>query len=120
MNCLIVTFKLFYLLLQLINVFLQFKLFLIRVSYNGLVFSWHIFVSIYQFLLLNQFFQNLPFSIESFTIMFNNVRSNEIELVLLWDQTTVSLPIKQDIDSKVMAQIENLMNKNDKSKLKNI
>lgn len=58
--------------------------------------------------------QNLPFSIESFTIMFNNVRSNEIELVLLWDQTTVSLPIKQDIDSKVMAQIENLMNKDNK------
>jgi hypothetical protein len=58
--------------------------------------------------------QNLPFSIESFTIMFNNVRTNEIDLVLLWDQTTVSLPIKQDIDSKVMAQIENLMNKDNR------
>jgi Tfp pilus assembly protein PilF len=46
--------------------------------------------------------------------MFNNVRTNEIDLVLLWDQTTVALPIKQDIDSKVMAQIDNLMNKDNK------
>jgi len=58
--------------------------------------------------------QNLPFPIETFTIMFNNVRTNEIDLVLLWDQTTVALPIKQDIDSKVMAQIDNLMNKDNK------
>ena len=58
--------------------------------------------------------QNLPFPIESFTIMFNNVRANEVDLVLIWDQTTVALPIKQDIDSKVMAQIDNLMNKDNK------
>ncbi len=58
--------------------------------------------------------QNLPFPIETFTIMFNNVRTNEIDVVLIWDQTTVALPIKQDIDSKVMAQIDNLMNKDNR------
>lgn len=58
--------------------------------------------------------QNLPFPIESFMIMFNNVRSNEVDLVIAWDQTIVSLPIKQEIDTKIMGQIDNLMNKDNK------
>jgi Tfp pilus assembly protein PilF len=47
-------------------------------------------------------------------IMFNNVRSNEVDLVIAWDQTIVSLPIKQEIDTKIMGQIDNLMNKDNK------
>lgn len=58
--------------------------------------------------------QSLPFPIESFMIMFNNVRSNEVDLVIAWDQTIVSLPIKQEIDAKIMGQIDNLMNKDNK------
>lgn len=53
-------------------------------------------------------------SVETFQIMFGNVRTNEIDLVLSWDKTTVSLPIKQDIDSKIMGQIDNLMNKDNR------
>jgi hypothetical protein len=54
---------------------------------------------------------DLPFSIENFTIMFNNVSSNSCDLELIWDKTIVTLPVKMDIDSKIMAQIDNAMNK---------
>jgi hypothetical protein len=56
----------------------------------------------------------LPFSVESFTIVFDAVKANSINLVLLWDQTSVALPITTDIDSKIMAQINNSMNKDNK------
>jgi len=55
--------------------------------------------------------QELPFSVESFTLLFENVTSNSLTLDLIWDKTFVSLPISTDIDSKVMAQIDNAMNK---------
>lgn len=54
---------------------------------------------------------NLSFSLETFTILFANVSSNACELQLIWDNTLVSLPITTDVDSKVMAQIDNTMNK---------
>ncbi len=50
--------------------------------------------------------ETLPFSVETFTIMFNNVTSSSTDIDLLWDQTLVSLPVKTDIDSKIMAQIK--------------
>ena len=52
----------------------------------------------------------LPFSIESFMILFDKVTSNSLELMIVWEQTSVSLPIKADIETKIMAQIDNLMN----------
>ncbi len=55
--------------------------------------------------------QQLPFSVETFTIMFGNVLSSSCDLQLLWDNTFVSFPITTDIDSKVMTQIDNAMNK---------
>jgi hypothetical protein len=58
--------------------------------------------------------QNLPSSIETFFIWFENVKSNELDLNLLWEKTAVSFKIKQDIDSKIMGQIDNLMNKDNK------
>ncbi len=57
---------------------------------------------------------SLPFAIESFMILFEKIKSNELELMILWDQTMVSFPIKADIDSKIMAQIENLINNDNK------
>lgn len=51
----------------------------------------------------------LPFSIESFMIFFERVQASSLELMIVWDRTAVSLPIKQEIDSKVMSQINNLM-----------
>ena len=57
---------------------------------------------------------SLPFAIESFMILFEKIKSNELELMILWDQTMVSFPIKADIDTKIMAQIENLINNDNK------
>lgn len=56
----------------------------------------------------------MPFAIESFMILFDKVKNNEIELNIVWDKTMVSLPIKADVDSKIMGQIDNLMNKDNK------
>lgn len=51
----------------------------------------------------------LPFSIETFTMTFDNVTSSAMNLGMLWDKTMVSIPIKVDIDTKIMAQIDNIM-----------
>lgn len=56
----------------------------------------------------------MPFAIESFMILFDKVKNNEIELNIVWDKTMVSVPIKADVDSKIMGQIDNLMNKDNK------
>ena len=49
-------------------------------------------------------------SVESFTMQFANVKSNSTDLQLMWDKTLVSVPITTDVDKKVMAQIDNVMN----------
>jgi hypothetical protein len=53
----------------------------------------------------------LPFAVETFTILFADVTSSSCNLQLIWDNTAVSLPITTDVDSKIMAQIDNTMNK---------
>src|ERR1700735_1114075 len=40
---------------------------------------------------------SLPFSLETFSILFANVSSNACELQLIWDNTIVTLPITTDI-----------------------
>lgn len=50
---------------------------------------------------------------ESFTMQFANVKSSSIELHMMWDQTDVVLPITTDIDSRVMAQINEAMKTED-------
>jgi hypothetical protein len=52
----------------------------------------------------------MPNAVESFMIFFEKVSSNSLELMIIWEKTAVSLPIKVDIDSKIMSQIDNLMN----------
>jgi len=54
---------------------------------------------------------DMPFSLETFTILFSDVTSSSCNLTLCWDKTAVAIPIKTDIDSKVMKQIDNVMNK---------
>lgn len=49
--------------------------------------------------------------VETFTMQFANVKPNSTELQLMWDKTLVSVPITTDVDQKVMAQIDNAMNK---------
>jgi len=53
----------------------------------------------------------LPFSLETFSILFANVTSNSCQLQLIWDNVIVPLDITTDVDSKVMAQIDNTLNK---------
>ncbi len=53
--------------------------------------------------------QEFPFPIETFTLLFSNVTSTSCDLALIWDRTLVALPIKTDIDTKIMAQIDKAM-----------
>ena len=49
--------------------------------------------------------------VESFTMQFGNVKSNTCSLDLMWENTSISLPISTDVDTKVMKQIDNIMTK---------
>lgn len=46
---------------------------------------------------------------ETFTIDFSNYTSNSADLTIIWDNTLVSVPVETEVDSKVMAQIEEKM-----------
>ena len=56
----------------------------------------------------------MPFAIESFMMVFDNITPSSMDLLMLWDKTAVRIPIKSDVDTKVMAQIDNLMNKDNR------
>lgn len=58
--------------------------------------------------------QQLPFNVESFTIMFDDVKPSSMDLLMLWDNVAVSVPIKADVETRVLAQIDNLMNKDNR------
>jgi hypothetical protein len=49
--------------------------------------------------------------VESFTIQFANVKATGADIQLMWDNIAVALPVDTDIDRKVMAQINDAMNK---------
>ncbi|HVU54828.1 MAG TPA: DUF2911 domain-containing protein [Puia sp.] len=51
----------------------------------------------------------MPFSVETFTIFFGDVTSSSCNLDLCWDKTIVILPIKTDVDTKIMGQINDAM-----------
>jgi hypothetical protein len=53
-------------------------------------------------------------AMETFTMQFQNVKSNSVELNIGWDKTMVTLPITTDIDSKVMAQIKNTIERDNR------
>jgi hypothetical protein len=55
----------------------------------------------------------LTFAMETFSILFDNITSNSCDMELIWDRTLIAIPIKTDVDTKVMAQIDNVMNKDD-------
>lgn len=57
---------------------------------------------------------SLPTPVESFTMQFGDVKPSSTELLLRWENTVVSIPITTDVDSKVMAQINDLMNKDNR------
>ena len=53
-------------------------------------------------------------AVETFTMQFANVKPASCELQLMWDKTIVALPITTDVETRVMAQIDNLMNKDNR------
>ena len=56
----------------------------------------------------------LPASVETFTMQFADVKPGGADLQLMWENTAVALPITMDVDTKLMAQIDNLMNKDNR------
>jgi len=56
----------------------------------------------------------LPFSVESFMIIFTNMKPSSMVLEMVWDNVEVDLPITTDVDAKVMAQINDAMNQDNK------
>ncbi len=51
----------------------------------------------------------LPFSVESFLISFDQVMPNSMTMMLIWDKTAVPVTITADIDSKIQAQLDEAM-----------
>ena len=58
--------------------------------------------------------EEIPYSIESFMMVFDNIKPSSMDLSMLWDKTLVTIPIKSDVETKVMAQIDNLMTKDNR------
>ena len=56
----------------------------------------------------------MDYQMESFTMQFANLKSNSCELQIMWDKTAVALPISVDVEAKVMGQIDQLMNKDNR------
>lgn len=52
--------------------------------------------------------------LETFTMQFAEVKPSSCELHIMWENTAVALPITTDVETKVMGQINNLMNKDNK------
>lgn len=57
---------------------------------------------------------NLSFTIENLMIVFDNITPTSMQMNLVWENTGVSIPIKSAIDEKIMAQINDLMNKDNR------
>ena len=53
-------------------------------------------------------------AVETFTMQFDNLKSNSADLKIMWEKTAVAVPITTDVDSKVMAQINNIMIKDNR------
>ena len=52
--------------------------------------------------------------VESFTMQFANVKPTSLDLEIIWENTSVALPISTDVETKVMAQIDQMMNKDNR------
>lgn len=57
--------------------------------------------------------RTLPQTVETFSIQFENITNSSCELWLTWERTAVALPIKTDIDAKVMQGIDKAMSESD-------
>jgi tetratricopeptide (TPR) repeat protein len=53
---------------------------------------------------------SLKENFETFTMQFGNIKNASLELQMIWDNVAVYVPISTDVESKVLAQINNVMN----------
>lgn len=53
----------------------------------------------------------LPMKIETFTMIMGDVTNTSMEIGMMWENTYVGFTINTDVDSKVMKQIDDAMNK---------
>ena len=51
---------------------------------------------------------------ETLTMQFANIKPTSCDLQIMWDNTVVTLPVTVDVETKVMAQIDQLMNKDNR------
>ena len=49
--------------------------------------------------------------VETFTMQFANVKASTCDLNIMWENTSIALPISTDVETKVMSQINNIMTK---------
>ena len=54
--------------------------------------------------------QELPFNMETFTIMIDELKNDSAVLNIIWENTAVMLPFSVPTDAKTMASIERVMN----------
>jgi hypothetical protein len=57
---------------------------------------------------------DLDESKETFTMQFANIKPSSVDLHIMWDKTGVAIPITTDVETKVMSQIDQLMNKDNR------
>ena len=55
--------------------------------------------------------ETLPYFTETFEIEIANVKTNQVDIELIWEKTSVSFTIKTDLDSKLGKQIAEVMGK---------
>ena len=55
-----------------------------------------------------------PFTVENFTINFANITGSSCNVEMMWENTYVSFVVTAGTDAKVMKQIDNAMNKDNK------
>ncbi|MCG7855543.1 DUF2911 domain-containing protein [Flavihumibacter sp.] len=58
--------------------------------------------------------ETLPFNVENFMIVFDNVKASSMDLEIIWANVGVAVPVKANIEDKIMSQIDNLMNKDNR------
>lgn len=56
----------------------------------------------------------LPKTVENFTINFADITGSTTNVELTWDKTTVSFPVSTNTEARVMKQIDDVMNKDNK------
>lgn len=53
--------------------------------------------------------QELPFAVESFTMMLGDLKANSANLYAMWEKTMIAIPVEAEVDAKVMAAIDRVM-----------